>query len=126
MPVAGPSGFLAEAQLSVVRALLGEITPEIRVVTVQTHMRAITVRVYAHGEVSDELLDDLDAAMTQVYADFPGEGPEAVRVDLELDRADEPDPVPAYGWPIFVRKGVVCLPWPGDHAGTPTYPTAAG
>jgi hypothetical protein len=85
--------------------MLGEVTPEMRAVTVEVNARHITVRVYHTGLASDKLWDDFDAAMTEVYADFPSEGPDAVSVDYKLIRCDEPQPIPALGHPIFVRKG---------------------
>lgn len=85
--------------------MLGEITPEMRAVTVEVNVRQITVRVYHSGLASDELGDDIDAAMTEVYADFPAGGPDAVSVNHKLIRCDEPQRIPVLGLPIFVRKG---------------------
>ena len=93
------------------RAMLGEITPEMRAVTVEINARHLTVRVYHNGLASDKLWDDFDAAMTEVYADFPAEGPDAVSVDYKLIRCDAPQLVPALGQPIFVRKGTQFRDW---------------
>ena len=105
------SRLIQQAQLSVQRALVGEITSQVRVVSVEVNARQITVRVYHHGAASDELWDDLDASMAEVYADFPSDGPEAVSVNLKLLRCDEPEPVPALGIPIFGRKGTQFREW---------------
>lgn len=63
--------LLPQAQLSVIRAMVGEITPEMRAITVELNAQHVTVRVYHDGLASDDLWDDFDAAMTEVYADFP-------------------------------------------------------
>lgn len=103
--------LLAQAQLSVMRAMLGEITPEMRAVTVEVNARQITVRVYHNGLASDELWDDFNAATTEVYADFPAEGPDAISVHHKLIRCDAPQLIPALGQPIFVRKGTQFRDW---------------
>ncbi len=105
------SEFIVDAKLSLQRALVGEITPEVRAVAVDVNMRQIIVRVYHNGSASDELFDDLDASMSEVYADFPGDGSEAIEVSLRLLRSDEPDPIPMLGLPIFARKGTQFREW---------------
>ena len=105
------TSFLHQAQLSAMRAMLGEITPEMRAITVEVNMRQITVRVYHDGVASDELWDDFDAAMACVQADFPGEGPEAISLVQILHRYDSPAPIPAIGFPIFARKGTRFREW---------------
>jgi hypothetical protein len=52
--------LLPQAQLSVMRAMLGEITPEMRAVTVEVNARRLTVRVYHDQVASDELWDDFE------------------------------------------------------------------
>ena len=64
----------------------------------------ITIRVYHEGEASEELRQDLDAATTEVYADFAADT-EGVSVDLEFARADGSEPILVRGRPVFVRKG---------------------
>ena len=39
------------------------------------------LRVYHDGVASEEAWEDFDAAMTDVYADFPHDGAEAVTID---------------------------------------------
>jgi hypothetical protein len=55
---------LEQAKLSVQRALLGELTPACRVVSVAVTPGGVCVWVYHDGPVSEELEEDLDAAMT--------------------------------------------------------------
>jgi hypothetical protein len=103
--------LLPQAKLSVMRAMLGEITPEMRAVTVEVNARHVTVRVYHDELASDELWDDFDAAMTEVYADFPADGPDAISLDYKLLRCDSPQLIPALGEPVFVRKGTRFRNW---------------
>ena len=62
--------LLREAQFSVMCMLVGEVTPEMRAVTVEVNARHITVRVYHDGCASDDAWDAFDSAMTEVFTDF--------------------------------------------------------
>lgn len=56
--------------LSIQRALLGEVTPNIRVVTARIDAQIILLRWIIDGEISDSLRADLSAVGTEVVADF--------------------------------------------------------
>ena len=56
--------------LSIQRALLGEVTPNIRAVTARIDAQTIFLRWIIDGEVSDSLRRDLSAVTTEVVADF--------------------------------------------------------
>jgi hypothetical protein len=56
--------------LAIQRALLGEVTPNIRAVTAQIDAQTILLRWIIDGEVSDSLRRDLSAVATEVVADF--------------------------------------------------------
>jgi hypothetical protein len=56
--------------LSIQRALLGEVTPNIRAVTAQIDVQTIVLRWIIDGEISDSLRGDLSAVGTEVVADF--------------------------------------------------------
>ena len=103
--------LLPDAQLSVMRALLGEITVEMRAVTIEVNARHITLRVYHDGVASEEAWEDFDAAMTDVYADFPHDGAEAVTIDYRFIRCDSPAKLPGLGSPVFARKGTEFREW---------------
>ncbi|MEP6999149.1 MAG: hypothetical protein ABI969_01640 [bacterium] len=106
---------LGSVKLSVVRALLGEITPAMRAVTVELNAELVTIRVYHDGVASDELWADLDAASTAVHADLPERPDHPVSVQLSLLRCDEPHPIPTLGEAVFSRKGVQHREWkPSD------------
>lgn len=56
--------------LSIQRALLGEVTPNIRVVTARIDTQSIVLRWIIDGEISDSLRGDLSAVGAEVVADF--------------------------------------------------------
>ena len=90
--------------LSVQRALLGEVTPEMRAGSVGWSAAEIRVRVYVDGPISDDVRDEFDAcAITQIVADFAWPERGDPRVELEFIRVDEPAPIPYVGAPVFAR-----------------------
>jgi hypothetical protein len=93
--------------LSVQRALLGEITPEMRAVEVEWSPERILLRVFTEGEASEEVREDFDAsAVTQVVADFPEPDRDDPRVEFEFVRCDSPARIPVRGTLVFSRAGV--------------------
>ena len=98
---------LERAMIAGMRALLGEITPAMRVATIEVTDRRILLRVYHTGEASDELRDDLDAAGTEILSEVPWDAATPPEVDVQLLRCDEPSAVSVEGWPIFARKGTI-------------------
>jgi hypothetical protein len=56
--------------LSIQRALLGEVTPNIRAVTAQIDAQNIVLRWVIDGEISGSLRRDLSAVGAEVVADF--------------------------------------------------------
>jgi hypothetical protein len=56
--------------LSIQRALLGEVTPNIRAVTAQIDAQTIVLRWIIDGKISDGLRRDLSAVGAEVVADF--------------------------------------------------------
>ncbi len=60
----------AQLLLSIQRALLGHVTPNIRAITARMDATTITLRWIVDGEGSDALQDDLGAVGTAVIADF--------------------------------------------------------
>ena len=87
------------------RAWLGEITPDIRAITVDLSGRQVTVRIFHEGAASAEFIEASRVADTEILADFPSSGPEAIALNTLLVRCDEPARLPVLGLPIFVRKG---------------------
>ena len=71
--------------LSIQRALLGQVTPNIRVVTATMVSDTITLRFIIDGEISDRSRQDLSVVATEVIADFATH-----QIEVELVRCDEP------------------------------------
>ena len=74
--------------LSIQRALLGRVTPNIRAVTAAIDKSTITLRWLMDGEVTDDLEDDLSTVGAEVVADF-----ESHQIAEEFLRCDAPRPM---------------------------------
>jgi hypothetical protein len=91
----------ALAFLSVQRALVGAVSPEIRAVSIDLSQGKIIITVYHNGQASDDLYETVAVIVTEVLADFR-EGQEVVS---SVVRVDEPESVPLRGEPAFAVKG---------------------
>jgi hypothetical protein len=80
----------ARLLLSVQRALLGEVTSNMRAVTCSAGRSKIDLRWIIDGDVSDELKDALSAIGAEVIADFPSH-----RICGEVVRCDAPSDIKA-------------------------------
>ena len=74
--------------LSIQRALLGHVTPNIRAVTAAVDESNITLRWIIDGAMADDLEDDLSAAGAEVGADF-----DSHQIAQEFLRCDAPRPM---------------------------------
>ena len=72
--------------LSIQRALLGEVFPSLRGVSVGWNETGIRIVCYVDGPVSSADLERLSSVETEVMADFS----ENFRVNLEIVRCDAP------------------------------------
>jgi hypothetical protein len=98
--------FRRSVLLSVQRALVGEITPEMRAVEVEISPKRVVVRVFTDGEAPESVREDFDAgAIAQVVADFPCPDEEDPEVAFEFERIDAPRPIVARGTMVFARAG---------------------
>ncbi len=61
----------ASVLLSIQRALLGEITPNIRGITCAWSKSEIKIRCYFEGEITDENEESMDCVEGEIMADFP-------------------------------------------------------
>lgn len=88
--------------LSVIRALLGAVTPNLRAVTLKIDQKELVVKVcfFYHGAISDEDFDTAHAALTEIISDFP----DNYDLDDKVIRLDYPNPIPVDGRPVFRRK----------------------
>ena len=74
--------------LSIQRALLGEVTPNIRAVTAAIDDNTITLRWIIDGAIADDLESDLSKAGAEVGADF-----DSHQIAQEFLRCDGPLPM---------------------------------
>lgn len=96
--------------LSVQRALVGEITPEMRFIEVEFSATLIHIQVFVDGPINEQHRDDFDAcAVTQVCADFcfpdipERPGPE---VRLSFTRCDHPTKPSFHGVLVYGRAEI--------------------
>ena len=72
--------------LSLQRALLGAITPNMRAITVEWSKTYIRIWVYHDGQFTEEAVEDFDAdVVTQVIADYPYPEKENVKYVIDGD-----------------------------------------
>jgi hypothetical protein len=110
--------FFERVQLAVVRALVGEVTPELRAVTVGLTGRHVTVQLIHQGVASDSFAEAMDLVDTYIRADFPAEGADAITLETRLVRCDAPERPVVLGVPLFARHDVRFA----DPAGAPPPP----
>jgi len=90
---------------SVQRAISGEITPEMRCISVEISTQEINIFVFVDGKIDEVKKDDFDAvAVTQVVADFPYPDRGEPIVCFEFIRSDSPKMVEAKGTLVYARK----------------------
>jgi hypothetical protein len=95
----------SRALLSVQRALLGEVTPEMRAISLELSQKVLRVTVFIDGLVDEDLVDDFDSAViTQIIADFPEPDRDDPAVEFEFIRADVPAPLEPRGRWVYFRK----------------------
>jgi hypothetical protein len=82
------TSFPDRVQLSVMRALLGAISPPMRAVTVELHGRKVTVRVFHDGAASPDLEELVSEVDTEIRAAFPAEGADAIVLETRLVRRE--------------------------------------
>jgi hypothetical protein len=85
-------------RLSAQRALLGNVGPSVRAVSVAYRGKSIMVRAFVDPGATDAELDDIDDAATQVAADFPAEW------TLEVDIEDGATELPTWPDLVFLRS----------------------
>ncbi|GGP17728.1 hypothetical protein GCM10010970_01210 [Silvimonas iriomotensis] len=74
-------------RLSLQRALLGNITPNIRAITGHIEVGKIRLGFYFHGVIDDDSRENASIVETEVIADFD----ESFHVDTLVQRVDFPE-----------------------------------
>lgn len=96
--------FRCRVLLSVVRALVGEITPQMRFVGVEFSTEHIHLIVWNDGGLSESVKDDFDAcAVPQIFADFCWPERGDPDVSFEFVRCDHPQKPNFRGQLVFGR-----------------------
>lgn len=93
---------MSYALLSIQRALLGVVTPELRAVVVDVCSgdKLFYIHFYYEGEVSEGVIDLWECAITESSADF---GPDCI-LDAGVERLDYPQKIPFRGRYAYLRK----------------------
>ena len=98
--------FRRNLLLSVQRALLGRVGPDLRRVTLDWNWnkRQSSITAIFDGPVSERDQEDMEIAHTEVISDFP-EVPNELKLDLRIMRIDTPEPVKGFGKvAVFERR----------------------
>ncbi|MES2344771.1 MAG: hypothetical protein V4494_02375 [Chlamydiota bacterium] len=89
-----------DALTSTGRALLGVITPELRAVVVDLVEDVFYINFYYDGEVSEDLIDLWDCAITEASAGLDSN----FGLDEYIERLDYPQKIPRSGTFAYLRK----------------------
>lgn len=73
------------AILSLNRALLGEVFPQLRAAKIQWDEEKVNLFFYYDGEISEDDRESLECVATEVISDFPDHG-----LEVEIVRCDYP------------------------------------
>lgn len=90
------------ALLATQNALLGVVTPELRAVVIDldNNDKVFFIRFYYDGEVSPEIIDLWDCAITEASADMELD----YTLDDGIERLDYPQGIPFRGRYAYLRK----------------------
>ncbi len=91
--------------LSVQRALVGEIIPAFRLISVEYSEAEIKIWVYHDGKINVDEIEKFDSSViTEVVADFPYPNNSDPKVDFEFVRLDYPEKINPKGIPVYGRQ----------------------
>jgi hypothetical protein len=91
--------------LSVQRALIGEIVPNMRAISVEWTSQNIHLWVYIDGPIDEQTREDFDAVViTQIIADFPNPDNHDPVVKFDFVRCDSPEKLDCRGVLVYARK----------------------
>ena len=91
---------LAGALLSVQRSLIGEITPDLRGVTLSLSEKKLNIVSYFDGEISEDDKELTCCAETEVMADYSKD----FDIKWEVQRVDFPKKLTCLDRWVFLRK----------------------
>jgi hypothetical protein len=94
--------------LSIQRALLGEVRPTLRCVTVGWDSDSIRILCYFDGEISEDDRESMECVLTEVIASFPPS--EGDRIQLDCVRRDAPGPIDFLKSTVYRRHESILSP----------------
>jgi len=88
--------------IAALRALLGCVTPNLRMVTINVNeaQKVVKVCFFYDGEISEDDFDTANSALTEIISDFPPD----YQLDDYIERIDYPNAIPIDGKIVFKRK----------------------
>ena len=89
-----------DARLSIQRALLGEVVPELRVVAFSINAKAVDVRFYFDGMISEDAEESASCVETEILADYDSED----TVMIHCIRSDYPAQISDDGVWVYRRR----------------------
>ncbi len=89
-----------DARLSIQRALLGEITPELRAIVFSVDTQILDVRFYFNGPLTEEVRESVSCVETEILADYDPE----VMVSVHCIQLDYPAQIDDSGVWVYQRR----------------------
>jgi hypothetical protein len=104
-----PSGasFSDRARLAMQAALVGQITPTMRLISVEPDAASVRVVVFFDGTLPDEDRAEFEEEVASCVGLKLGDPPLGPSVACYYVRCDAPQRVPVRGEVVFSRKGVL-------------------
>jgi hypothetical protein len=94
--------------LSIQRALLGAITPNMRAITTEYSEKQVHIKVYIDGQIENDEENEFDEdVITQIIADFPNFDKSDPFITSEFIRADCPEKISYNGVVVYLRKEII-------------------
>ncbi len=93
---------ISYALLATQRALLGEVTPNLRAVIIELEPKNKSGKIffYYQGEISEEVFDVASCVITEITAAFPV----GYQFEEHIERLDTPSKIPIQGRLAYLRK----------------------
>lgn len=97
---------IGDLKLSAQRALLGNVTPNLRAVCVDIEDNVISAIFFCDKEISEEDFELYEQAKDQIIADFcqPQASFDQPEFSLETVRLDYPEKMPLKGFWVYYRN----------------------
>jgi hypothetical protein len=98
--------FIGDLKLSALKALLGNVFPNLRAVCVDSEDNLIKVYFYHKNPLADEEKGLCEKAISQIMNDFsnPSQGKSLMKFEMPIIRIDYPKKMPLVGFWVFFRQ----------------------